>query len=117
MKKIERFMIAGKSDLGNFYIYRNFDDITILLPEIGAEIQDKVSEIRKISASRIPQPPAEFSEGIGLLLSSVSFKTLFNQGKFWLYDAKISTVEKAGTKLIELTKKEPSADIKNNRYS
>ncbi|MCM8817852.1 MAG: hypothetical protein NC913_10200 [Candidatus Omnitrophica bacterium] len=111
-EKIERFMMAGKSELGNFYIYRNFDDITVLLPEIGIEIQDKISEIRKLSGNKVPQAPSEFVEGMGLLFSSVSFKTLFNQGKFWLYDAKVSTVEKAGTKLIELTKKEPSVDIK-----
>lgn len=110
--KFEKFMMAGKSDFGNFYLYRNFDDITIVLPEMSVEIQDKISEIRKLSVNKGPEPPSEFIEGFGLLLSSVSFKTLFNQGKFWFYDAKVSSVEKAGKKFIELAKAWDGKEVK-----
>ncbi|MCX7705883.1 MAG: hypothetical protein N2115_06470 [bacterium] len=110
--RFEKFMLAAKAEFGNFYIYRNFDDITILAPEMGIEIQDKLSEIRKLAGNRAPQPPSEVMEGFGLLLTSTSFKTLFNQGKFWFYDSTVSIVEKSGKKFIELTKKDIAADAK-----
>ncbi|MCM8789244.1 MAG: hypothetical protein NC907_05590, partial [Candidatus Omnitrophica bacterium] len=110
--KIEKFMMSGKSEFGTFYFYRNLDDIVMLFPEIGIEIQDNISEIRKLSQRSTVQPPPQFPEGLSMLMNPNPFKTLFNQVKFWFYDATISSVEKSGKKLIELNKTSPEADVK-----
>lgn len=111
-EKIEKFMMSGNSEFGSFYFYRNLDNIVILFPEIGIEIQDTISEIRKLSQRSSMQPPPQFAEGLSMLLNPISFKTLFNQVKFWFYDATVSSVEKSGKKLIELNKTSPEADVK-----
>gem|GEM_PF-1636103 len=110
--KIEKFMLSGKTELGDFYIYRNADNLTIFWPETGILIEDNLSEIRKISGKNLPGPPSALNEGLGMILGSISFKTVFNQIKSWFYDAAVSRVEKSGKKLIELTKKENEFDVK-----
>lgn len=111
-EKIEKYMMAGKSELGSFFVYRNLDNLTILFPEMGIEIEDKISDIRKLSNKDVAQTQPGFAEGLGMLTASISFKTLFNQVKTWFYDANISMVEKSGRKLIELAKKDDGKDVK-----
>ncbi len=107
--KTEKFFFAGKSEVGSFYMYRNYDTIVFLLPELGIEVEDRVSEIRKLSGK--DTPGKGMMEDLSIMMISNTLKTLFNQGKFWFYDAKMSTIEKSGNKLVQLEKTDDGKNI------
>ena len=111
--KIEKFLFSGKSDIGSFYIYRNFDNLVCFLPEMGIEINDQVSKIRQLMKS--PDTSSIQPQGLDqlvFLMDSSNLKNLFMQGKIWFYDAQVSVVEKSGKKFVEMAKQEDGKSVK-----
>ncbi len=106
--KVEKFMLSGKSDYGSIYVYRNLDNFLCLLPDIGVQIEDRISEIEKLSGKDLGSKA--MSDVSGLMVSS-GLKTLFNMGKIWLYDAELSTIENSGKKLVKLVKTDNGKNI------
>ncbi|HOQ82191.1 MAG TPA: hypothetical protein PLL89_03925 [bacterium] len=106
--KVEKFMLSGKSDYGSIYVYRNLDDFLCLLPDIGVQIEDRISEIEKLSGKDLGSKA--MSDVSGLMVSS-GLKALFNMGKIWLYDAELSTIENSGKKLVKLVKTDNGKNI------
>ncbi len=110
--KVEKFMFAGKSELGSVYIYRNLDNFVCLLPDMSIQIEDKISEIRKLSSRGSSEfPEKTFMSDLSGFMISNSLKTLFSMGKTWFYDAELSTLEKSGKKLVKLTKTENKRSV------
>ncbi|HRS06749.1 MAG TPA: hypothetical protein P5065_06895 [Candidatus Ratteibacteria bacterium] len=106
--KVEKFMLSGKSDYGSIYVYRNLDDFLCLLPDIGVQIEDRISEMKKLSGKDLGSKA--MSDVSGLMVSS-GLKALFNMGKIWLYDAELSTIENSGKKLVKLVKTDNGKNI------
>jgi len=106
--KVEKFMLSGKSDYGSIYVYRNLDNFLCLLPDIGVQIEDRISEMKKLSGKDLGSKA--MSDVSGLMVSS-GLKALFNMGKIWLYDAELSTIENSGKKLVKLVKTDNGKNI------
>jgi len=107
--KIEKFFFAGKSEVCNFYMYRNYDTVVFLLPELGIEMEDRMSEIRKLTGK--DKPGKGIMEDLSAMMISSTLKTLFNQGKFWFYDAEMSVIEKSGNRFVQLKKTDDGKGI------
>lgn len=110
--KIEKFFFSGSSYLGSVYIYRNLDDIVCMLPDIRIQIEDRLSEIKKLSSNQPARLPENtFMSELSNLMVSNSLKTLFSMGKVWFYDSEISRIEKTGRKFVKMKKMEDEKGI------
>ncbi|MGC8804790.1 MAG: hypothetical protein ACP5QD_02485, partial [Candidatus Ratteibacteria bacterium] len=108
--KTEKFFFAGKSEVCSFYLYRNYDTVVCFLPELGIEMEDRMSEIRKVTGN--DTPARDIMENLSVMMISNTLKTLFNQGKFWFYDAEISSTGLPDGKTLQILKKDDGKSIK-----